>query len=76
MLVVGDIMELKQGRLDTPLRLFDPHPEQNKASIISLKTQLANETVDIVCTSRHGHGCTPKGLGKTLLDDLIQRLGG
>ena len=76
-LVVGDIMQLKQGRLDTTMRLADPHPEQNKASIISLKQQLANETVDIVCTA-HGKdtGCTPKGLGKTLLDDLIQRLGG
>jgi glyoxylase-like metal-dependent hydrolase (beta-lactamase superfamily II) len=76
-LVVGDIMQLKQGRLDTTMRLADPHPEQNKASIISLKQQLANENVDVVCTA-HGNngGCTPKGLGKTLLDDLIQRLGG
>jgi hydroxyacylglutathione hydrolase len=73
-LIVGDIMVLKEGRLDPPPGLFDPHPDQNKAAIISLKTQLANETVDIVCTS-HG-GCTPKGLGKTLLDDLISRLGG
>jgi hydroxyacylglutathione hydrolase len=73
-LIAGDIMVLKEGRLDPPPRVFDPHPEQNKAAIISLKTQLANETVDIVCTS-HG-GCTPKGLGKTLLDDLISRLGG
>jgi glyoxylase-like metal-dependent hydrolase (beta-lactamase superfamily II) len=73
-LVTGDIMMLKQGRLDTTPRLFDPHPEQNRASIISLKTQLANENVDMVCTA-HG-GCTPKGLGKNLLDDLIQRLGG
>jgi glyoxylase-like metal-dependent hydrolase (beta-lactamase superfamily II) len=73
-LVVGDIMVLKQGRLDVSPRVFDPRPEQNKASIISLKGQLANETVDIVCTS-HG-GCTPKGLGKTLLEDLVTRLGG
>jgi glyoxylase-like metal-dependent hydrolase (beta-lactamase superfamily II) len=73
-LVAGDIMVLKQGRLDTTPRMVDPHPGQNKASIISLKTQLKDENVDIVCTS-HG-GCTPKGLGKMLLDDLIQRLGG
>jgi hydroxyacylglutathione hydrolase len=71
-LIAGDIMVLKQGRLDTPPRVFDPHPEQNRAAILSLKTQLASETVDIVCTA-HG-GCTPKGLGKTLLDDLISRL--
>lgn len=73
-LVVGDIMVLSQGRLNPPPRVFDPHPEQNKAAIVSLKTQLANETVDIVCTA-HG-GCTPKGLGRTLLDELIARLGG
>jgi glyoxylase-like metal-dependent hydrolase (beta-lactamase superfamily II) len=73
-LVSGDIMVYKQGRLDTTMRLTDAHPEMNRAAIVSLKEQLANETVDIVCTA-HG-GCTPKGLGKTLLDDLIQRLGG
>jgi glyoxylase-like metal-dependent hydrolase (beta-lactamase superfamily II) len=73
-LVAGDIMVFKQGRLDVTPRVTNPHPEQNQAAIISLKKQLANETVDIVCTA-HG-GCTPKGLGKTLLDDLIQRLGG
>jgi glyoxylase-like metal-dependent hydrolase (beta-lactamase superfamily II) len=73
-LVAGDIMVLKQGRLDTSPRMVDPHPEQNKAAIVSLKTKLKDENVDIVCTS-HG-GCTPKGLGKMLLDDLIQRLGG
>ena len=72
-LVVGDIMVFKEGRLETPPRVFNPHPDENKASILSLKQQLANETVDIVCTA-HG-GCTPKGLGRTLLDDLISRLG-
>ena len=73
-LMVGDIMVLKQGRLDVTPRVFSPHADQNQASVVSLKTQLANETVDIVCTA-HG-GCTPKGLGKTLLDELIARLGG
>jgi glyoxylase-like metal-dependent hydrolase (beta-lactamase superfamily II) len=73
-LLAGDIMVLKQGRLDATPRAVDPHPEQNRASIVSLKAQLANEDVDIVCTA-HG-GCTPKGLGKTLLEDLIARLGG
>ncbi len=73
-LVVGDIMMFKEGRLVTPPRVFDPHPAENTASILSLKKQLANETVDVVCTA-HG-GCTPKGLGRTLLDDLASRLGG
>ena len=72
-LVVGDTMMFKDGRLEVPPRVFDPHPAENKASILSLKTQLAGETVDIVCTA-HG-GCTPKGLGQTLLDELIARLG-
>jgi glyoxylase-like metal-dependent hydrolase (beta-lactamase superfamily II) len=72
-LFVGDIMVFKEGRLDPTPRVFDPNPEANKASIKSLKTQLGAETVDIVCTS-HG-GCTPKGLGKTLLDELLGRLG-
>jgi hydroxyacylglutathione hydrolase len=71
-LIAGDIMIFKQGRLDTTPRIFDAHPEENKAAIRSLKTQLANETIEIVCTA-HG-GCTPKGLGRNLLDELISRV--
>jgi glyoxylase-like metal-dependent hydrolase (beta-lactamase superfamily II) len=73
-LVAGDTMLFKEGRLVTPPRVFDPHPAESAASLISLKKQLVNETIDVVCTA-HG-GCTPKGLGGTLLDDLISRLGG
>ena len=73
-LVVGDIMVFKQGRLEPTPWIVDPAPEENKASIRSLKTELAGDTIDIVCTS-HG-GCTPKGLGRDLLDDLIARVGG
>jgi glyoxylase-like metal-dependent hydrolase (beta-lactamase superfamily II) len=72
-LFAGDIMVFKEGRLDPTPRIFNPNPEANAAAIKSLKTQLGGETVDIVCTS-HG-GCTPKGLGKTLLDELFGRLG-
>lgn len=71
-LFVGDIMVFKQGQLEPPARFFDPHPDENKAAVRSLKTQLASETVDTVCTA-HG-GCTPKGLGRTLLDELISRM--
>jgi glyoxylase-like metal-dependent hydrolase (beta-lactamase superfamily II) len=71
-LFTGDIMVFKQGQLEPPPKLFDAHPEENKAAVRSLKLQLANETVDTVCTA-HG-GCTPKGLGKSLLDDLIARI--
>lgn len=70
----GDIMVLKEGRLELTPSLFDPHPDQNKASIRSLKAMLADQTIDRVCTP-HG-GCTPQGLGRNLLDDFIQRLGG
>jgi glyoxylase-like metal-dependent hydrolase (beta-lactamase superfamily II) len=71
-LFVGDIMVLKQGRLEPTPRLFDPRPEENRAAIRSLKLQLAGDTVDIVCTA-HG-GCTPKGLGQNLLDEIVTRI--
>jgi len=71
-LFVGDIMVLKQGQLEPTPSMFDPHPAENKAAIRSLKTQLANETLDTVCTA-HG-SCTPKGLGRSLLDELIARI--
>jgi glyoxylase-like metal-dependent hydrolase (beta-lactamase superfamily II) len=71
-LIAGDIMVFKQGRLEPTPRVLDPHPDQNKAAIRSLKAQLENETVDVVCTA-HG-GCTPKGLGRNLLDELISRV--
>jgi glyoxylase-like metal-dependent hydrolase (beta-lactamase superfamily II) len=71
-LFVGDTMVLRQGRLEPTPAMFDPHPGDNKKAIASLKAALANETVDIVCPSHSG--CTPKGLGKPLLDDLVSRL--
>jgi glyoxylase-like metal-dependent hydrolase (beta-lactamase superfamily II) len=72
-LIAGDIMIFKQGRLETTPDMFNPHPDQNKASIRALKAALEPETLDAVCTS-HG-GCTPAGLGRNLLNDLISRLG-
>jgi glyoxylase-like metal-dependent hydrolase (beta-lactamase superfamily II) len=71
-LFIGDIAVLKQGQLEAPPGVFNPHPEENRAAIRALKSQIASETVDIVCTS-HG-GCTPKGLGKNLLDELASRV--
>jgi len=71
-LFVGDIMVLKQGRLEPTPRLFDANPEANRAAIRSLKSQLGDDSVDIVCTA-HG-GCTPKGLGANLLDEIITRI--
>lgn len=72
-LFVGDIMILQEGRLETTPSYFDAHPEANRASIRSLRTQLGNDVVDVVCTG-HG-GCTAQGQGRSQLDDLIARLG-
>ena len=38
----------------------------------TLQKQIENEEIDIICTG-HG-GCTPKGLGRNQLIDLIARL--
>ncbi|HEX3698713.1 MAG TPA: MBL fold metallo-hydrolase [Polyangia bacterium] len=70
----GDIMLLKEGRLEPTPSMFDAHPEENRASIRALKKQLADQTIDRVCTA-HG-GCTPAGLGENMLNDLVNRLGG
>ncbi|HEY7371640.1 MAG TPA: MBL fold metallo-hydrolase [Polyangia bacterium] len=71
-LFVGDAMIFKQGRLDPAIKLFDAHPDENKASIRALQKQIENEEIDIICTG-HG-GCTPKGMGRNQLTDLIARL--
>jgi hydroxyacylglutathione hydrolase len=71
-LFVGDAMVFKQGRLDPALKLFDAHPDANKASIRQLQKQVENEEIDIICTG-HG-GCTPKGMGRNQLTDLVARL--
>jgi glyoxylase-like metal-dependent hydrolase (beta-lactamase superfamily II) len=71
-LFVGDAMIFKQGRLDPAIKMFDAHPEENKASIRALQKQVENEEIDIICTG-HG-GCTPKGMGRNQLHDLVARL--
>jgi glyoxylase-like metal-dependent hydrolase (beta-lactamase superfamily II) len=71
-LFVGDAMIFKQGRLDPAIKLFDAHPDANKASIRQLQKLVENEEIDIVCTG-HG-GCTPKGMGRNQLTDLVARL--
>ena len=72
-LFVGDTMVFKQGRLDRGPSFFDSDGDRLKASIRALKTQLAGAEISVVCAG-HG-GCTPLGLGRTLLDDLIDRVG-
>jgi glyoxylase-like metal-dependent hydrolase (beta-lactamase superfamily II) len=71
-LFVGDAMVFKQGRLDPAMKLFDARPDENKAAIRALQKQIENEEIDIICTG-HG-GCTPKGLGRNQLADLVARI--
>ena len=71
-LFVGDAMVFKQGRLDPAIKLFDAHPDDNKTSIRQLQKLVENEEIDVICTG-HG-GCTPKGMGRNQLNDLVARL--
>ncbi len=71
-LFVGDTMTFKQGRLDRGPSLFDTDGEQLKASVRALKSQLTGAEINAVCAG-HG-GCTPLGLGRTLLDEFIDRV--
>ena len=71
-LFVGDAMVFKQGRLNRGPGFFDDDKAQAASAIKTLKTQLADTEVDMLCTG-HG-GCTPKGLGKNLLDEFAGRL--
>jgi glyoxylase-like metal-dependent hydrolase (beta-lactamase superfamily II) len=73
-LFVGDSIMQKQGRLDRGSSFFDTSGEQLKSSILSLKQQLAGADVSVVCTG-HG-GCTPLGLGRSMLEDFEGRQGG
>jgi hypothetical protein len=66
-------MMFKQGRLDRGPSLFDSDGEQLKSSVRGLKAQLAGAEISAVCAG-HG-GCTPLGLGRTLLDEFIDRVG-
>jgi hydroxyacylglutathione hydrolase len=71
-LFVGDAMVFKQGRLDRGPGFLDDDKAQAGTAIASLKQQLGDSEVDTICTG-HG-GCTPKGLGKNLLEELGGRL--
>jgi hydroxyacylglutathione hydrolase len=73
-LFAGDTILLKQGRLDRGPSFFDSNTAEARSSILSLKQQLTGADLSIVCTG-HG-GCTPMGLGRSMLEDLVSRLGG
>jgi hydroxyacylglutathione hydrolase len=73
-LFTGDTAVFKQGRLERGPGLFDSNSDQVRASVNALKQQLTGAEIAAVCTG-HG-GCTPLGLGRTLLDDFVGRVGG
>jgi hydroxyacylglutathione hydrolase len=73
-LFTGDTAVWKQGRLDRGPGLFDSNGDQVKVSVAALKRELTGAEIGAVCTG-HG-GCTPLGLGRSLLDDFIDRVGG
>jgi len=73
-LFTGDTAVFKQGRLERGPGLFDSNSDQVRASVNALKQQLTGAEIVAVCTG-HG-GCTPLGLGRTLLDDFVGRVGG
>ena len=73
-LFLGDTAVFKQGRLDHGPGLFNSNTDQMKTSINALKQQLNGVEIAAVCTG-HG-GCTPLGLGRTLFDDFVGRVGG
>ncbi len=72
-LFLGDTAVFKQGRLERGPSLFDSNSGQIGASLGALKTALAGAEIAAVCTG-HG-GCTPLGLGRTLFDDFVGRVG-
>ena len=72
-------MSVYAARIGSKVVLFDTggdpdgHPvDAARTALVGLKKQLADVDVDMVCTG-HG-GCTPKGLGKNLFDDLLGRI--
>lgn len=73
-LFAGDSIMLRQGRLDRGPSFFDSDTDQLRRSLISLEQQLTGADLAVVCTG-HG-GCTPLGLGRSMFDDFIGRLGG
>ena len=54
------------------MKLFEANLDASKAAIRELNKALEKEEFETVCTG-HG-GCTPKGLGRNLLGDLVGRL--
>jgi hydroxyacylglutathione hydrolase len=73
-LIVGDTMVYKNGKLDRPPAFFDSDREGAARSLLALIKELDRTPIERLCT---GHsGCTPPGQTKALLDDLVTRVSG
>ena len=72
-LVVGDIMRLKQDGLAALPGPVDNNPEQNKQAVRALKPMLKDAQIDFVSTA-HG-GTTPPGQARRMLDAHFAALG-
>ena len=73
-LMSGDILTLERGQFSPGPAMFNPHPEQNLASIRALAVALTGVSLDRVCTS-HG-GCTAAGQGRAAFDAFTTTIGG
>jgi glyoxylase-like metal-dependent hydrolase (beta-lactamase superfamily II) len=64
-LVVGDVLDYRGGKLGLTPAFFDAHPEANRASVVALAREMEGLPFEVLCTG-HG-GCTPAGEGPRLL---------
>ena len=64
-LVVGDVLDYRGGKLGLTPAFFDAHPEANRASVEALAREMEGLPFEVLCTG-HG-GCTPAREGPRLL---------
>lgn len=64
-LVVGDILDYRAGKLGLAPAFFDANPESNRASVVALAREMEGSQFEVLCTG-HG-GCTAAGEGPRLL---------
>jgi glyoxylase-like metal-dependent hydrolase (beta-lactamase superfamily II) len=64
-LLVGDTLDYRAGKLGLTPAFFDAHPEANRASVVALAREMEGWPFDTLCTG-HG-GCTAAGEGPRLL---------
>ena len=70
-LIAGDSLQIQGDSLGFAMGPFSDDMDANRRNIAALKTVLAGETIEVICT---GHqACTPPGRARAMLDDLIAR---